>query len=168
MSRSRHEYRMVSEYVMRRRTSEDSQASFHHQAHAARANSASPRPSTKSAAHASESSAKSGVEGQWHSSARSAFRMKPSFGTGTDLSPVPVAPTGRVACDADEWLDASTSVCSFSRISIRFPVELAIWRCNASGVEKTPGLNMERGSEAEGGAATHATAWQPCCDRLHV
>ena len=114
----------VSEYFMRRRTSEDSQASFHHQAHAARANSASPRPSTKSAAHASESSAKSGVEGQWHSSARSAFRMKPSFGTGTDLSPVPVAPTGRVACDADERLDASTSLCSVSRISIRFTVRI--------------------------------------------
>jgi hypothetical protein len=51
--------------------------------------------------------------------------MKPSFGTEGDLPAVPVAPAGRVACDADERLDASTSVCSFSRISIRFTVRIA-------------------------------------------
>ena len=44
--------RMVCEYVMRRRTSEDSEASFQYQARAARSKSASPRPSTNFAAHA--------------------------------------------------------------------------------------------------------------------
>ena len=44
--------RMVCEYVMRRRTSEHSQASFHHQVRTARARSASPRPSTNFAGHA--------------------------------------------------------------------------------------------------------------------
>ena len=53
VSRSRHRYHMVCEYVMRRRTSEDSEVSFHHQTHAARAKSASPRPSTRCDAHAS-------------------------------------------------------------------------------------------------------------------
>ncbi len=44
--------RMVCEYVMRRRTSEDSEVSFQHQERAARSKSASPRPSTNFAAHA--------------------------------------------------------------------------------------------------------------------
>ena len=44
--------RMVCEYVMRRRTSEDSEVSFQYQARAARSKSASPRPSTNFAAHA--------------------------------------------------------------------------------------------------------------------
>ena len=52
VSRSRHRYHMVCEYVMRRRTSEHSQASFHHQVRTARARSASPRPSTNFAGHA--------------------------------------------------------------------------------------------------------------------
>ena len=100
VSRSRHQYRMVSEYGMRRRISEDSQASFQHQVRTARARSASPHPSTNSAAHASESSAKSSVEGLCRFSARPYFCTAFRFGTADYRSAVPNPPASSLACRA--------------------------------------------------------------------
>ena len=90
--------RMVCEYVMRRRTSEDSQASFHHQAHTASPKSASPRPSTNFAAHASESSAKSSVEDLCRFSARPYFCTAVRFSTAEDHSAVLNPPAGSLTC----------------------------------------------------------------------
>ena len=71
-------------------------------------------------------------EAAQHSSAMHAICTGPSTGSGTDLPPLPTAPAHRVACDPEARREASRSVCSDFRKSIRFHTEMLICRCNAS------------------------------------
>ena len=125
MSRSRHEYRMVCEYVMRRRTSEDSHASFQHQARTARARSTSPRPSTNFAAHALRSSSSSGNEGVAPSQGLHQFQSRLGVCTVASIRSSHTLAIRPVPCRAWPRARPSTSVCSFSRISKRFTVSIA-------------------------------------------
>ena len=71
-------------------------------------------------------------EAAQHSSAMHAICTGPSTGSGADLPPLPTAPAHRVACDPEARREASRSVCSDFRKSIRFHTEMLICRCNAS------------------------------------
>ena len=71
-------------------------------------------------------------EAAQHLSAVRAFYMGPSTGNGTDLPPLPVDATERVACNAEPRREASRAVCSDFRKSKPFHTEMIICRCNAS------------------------------------